>query len=91
VLSASGFYMSASTKNRASDKTPRPNTLPWAGAKIGVTLPTIYALIRAKKLRSFKIRRAHRVDDQALRDCINLLEEEHAATLSARVATNNLT
>jgi excisionase family DNA binding protein len=46
--------------------------------KIGCSLPTLYDLIQAGKLRSYHIGRAHRVSEQAVADCIALLERESA-------------
>jgi excisionase family DNA binding protein len=47
-----------------------------AAAKIGCSLPKVYELIAAGKLRSYHIGRAHRVSEQAIADCIALLEQE---------------
>jgi excisionase family DNA binding protein len=59
-------------------KTYRPNSLTYAARKIGCSLPTLYDLIAAGKLRSYHIGRAHRVSEQAIFDCIALLERESA-------------
>jgi len=56
----------------------RPGSLAYAAAKIGCSLPTLYQLIAAGKLRSYHIGRAHRVSEQAILDCISLLERENA-------------
>lgn len=62
---------------------PRPGSLKYAAAKIGCSLPMLYELIAAGKLRSYHIGRAHRVSDQAIADCITLLERESAHLASA--------
>jgi len=59
-------------------RTLRPGSLAYAAAKIGCSLPTLYQLIAAGKLRSYHIGRAHRVSEQAILDCISLLERENA-------------
>src|SRR5215470_9278535 len=56
---------------------PKPGSLKAAAAKIGCSLPTLYDLIQTGKLRSYHIGRAHRVSDQAIADCIALLEREN--------------
>jgi excisionase family DNA binding protein len=56
---------------------PKPGSLKHAAAKIGCSVPTLYELIDAGKLRSYHIGRAHRVSDQAIADCIALLEREN--------------
>jgi excisionase family DNA binding protein len=55
---------------------PKQGSLKHAAAKIGCSLPTLYELMAAGKLRSYHIGRAHRVSDQAISDCIALLEHE---------------
>jgi excisionase family DNA binding protein len=57
---------------------PKPGSLKYAAAQIGCSLPTLYELIAAGKLRSYHIGRAHRVGEQAIADCIALLEQESA-------------
>jgi excisionase family DNA binding protein len=54
----------------------KPGSLKYAAAKIGCSLPKVYELITAGKLRSYHIGRAHRVSEQAIADCIALLEQE---------------
>jgi len=54
----------------------KPGSLKYAAAKIGCSLPKVYELIAAGKLRSYHIGRAHRVSEQAIADCIALLEQE---------------
>jgi excisionase family DNA binding protein len=58
---------------------PKPGTLKHAAAIIGVSLPTLYELIRADKLRTYKVGRAHRVTDEAIAECITRLEAEKRA------------
>ena len=57
-------------------ETVKSGSLKYAAAKLGVSLPTGYHLIEAGKLRSYHICRAHRVSDQAIADCVSLLERE---------------
>jgi excisionase family DNA binding protein len=57
---------------------PKQGSLKYAAAKIGCSLPTLYELMSAGKLRSYHIGRAHRVSDQAISDCIALLECEES-------------
>jgi excisionase family DNA binding protein len=59
------------------ETTPKPGSLKHAAARIGCSLPTLYDLIEARKLRSYHIGRAHRVSEQAIADCIVLLEREN--------------
>jgi putative transposase len=63
---------------------PRLGSLKYAATKIGCSLPTLYDLIEAGKLRSYHIGRAHRVSEQAVADCIALLERESAQERAAR-------
>jgi excisionase family DNA binding protein len=55
---------------------PKPGSLKFAANKIGCSVPTLYDLIDEGKLRSYHIGRAHRVSEQAIADCIALLERE---------------
>lgn len=57
----------------------RPNSIPGAARELGLSVPTVYRLIADGRLRSYRVGRAHRVADQAVRDCIALLEREAAA------------
>ena len=41
-----------------------------------VSRPTVYALIRQRKLRSFKVGRCRRVTFKALQDCISAEERQ---------------
>lgn len=61
---------------------PKPGSLKYAASKLGCSLPTLYELISGGKLRSYHIGRAHRVGEQAIADCIALLEQESAARAS---------
>ena len=54
----------------------KPGSLKYAAAKLGVSLPMVYRLIEAGKLRSYHIGRAHRVSPESIADCIALLERE---------------
>ena len=58
--------------------TAKVGSLKYAAMKIGCSLPTLYDLIQEGKLRSYHIGRAHRVSEQAVADCIALLERESA-------------
>jgi len=58
-------------------------SLEYAAMKIGCSLPTLYYLIQGGKLRSYHIGRAHRVSEQAVADCIALLERESAQERAA--------
>lgn len=64
-------------------ETAKPGSLKHAAARIGCSLPTLYGLIAAGKLRSYRIGRAHRVSEQAILDCISLLERESAQGCAA--------
>jgi len=58
-------------------KSIKPFSVDYACAKLGCSLPRVYALIRAGKLRSYKIgSKGRRVSDQAILDCVALLESE---------------
>ncbi len=61
--------------------TPKVGSLKYAAMKIGCSLPTLYELIHGGKLRSYHIGRAHRVSEQAVADCIALLECESVQNL----------
>jgi excisionase family DNA binding protein len=61
----------------------KPGSLKNAANKIGCSLPTLYELISSGKLRSYHIGRAHRVSEQAINDCIALLESESAPAKAA--------
>jgi excisionase family DNA binding protein len=62
---------------------PKPGSLKHAAARIGCSVPMLYELIDAGKLRSYHIGRAHRVSDQAISDCIALLERESSQERAA--------
>ena len=57
----------------------KPCSLRNAAARIGCSLPTLYALIGAGRLRTYHVGRGHRVSEQAITDCIATLETETAA------------
>jgi len=59
-------------------KEPKPGSLKFAAMRIGVSLPMVYRLIKAGKLRSYKVGRAHRVRPEAIDACLALLERESA-------------
>jgi len=54
----------------------KPGSMPYAAAKLGVSLPIVYKLIKEGRLRSYRIGRAHRCSDDAIADCIRSLEAE---------------
>lgn len=54
----------------------RPGTMAYAASKLGVSLPTVYRLVRDGRLRTYRIGRAQRCTDEAIRDCIARLEAE---------------
>jgi excisionase family DNA binding protein len=54
----------------------KPGSLKRAAERIGVSLPTLYELIAAGKLRTYHVGRAHRVTDEAVAECIAALEAE---------------
>ena len=56
----------------------QPPSLRYAARTIGVSMPTLYRIISEGKLRSYHIGRAHRVSEDAIRDCIAALENESA-------------
>ena len=62
---------------------PKAGSLKHAAARLGCSVPMVYELIRLGKLRDYHIGRAHRVSDDALTDCIRLLETETAQSRSA--------
>jgi len=62
----------------AGTVTAKVGSLKYAALKISCSLPTLYDLIQGGKLRSYHIGRAHRVSEQAVADCIALLEQESA-------------
>jgi excisionase family DNA binding protein len=61
----------------------RPGSIPYASAKLGVSLPTTYKLIKQGYLRTYRIGRAHRCTDEAIADCIRTLEGECTAAAAA--------
>ena len=77
----------------------KPGSLKYAAAKLGVSLPMVYRLIEAGKVRSYHIGRAYRVSPESIADCIALLERESqgargrkdlsASTLSGTSSAND--
>jgi excisionase family DNA binding protein len=61
--------------------TAKVGSLKYAATKLACGVPKLYDLIDAGKLRSYHIGRAHRVSEQAIADCIALLERESAQHL----------
>lgn len=57
---------------------PAPGSLQHAAYRIGITVPTLYKLIYAGKLRTYYVGRRRLVSDQAIEDCVQLLEAETA-------------
>ena len=57
----------------------RPDSIQHAAAKLGVSIPTVYQLIKARKLRVYRIGRAIRVTDEAIAECICELEADTRA------------
>lgn len=57
-------------------ETAKPGSVPYAGERLGISIPTVYRLMREGRLRAFKIGRATRISDQAISDCIATLERE---------------
>ena len=53
---------------------PRPGSLKYAAAELGVSLPTLYKLIHEGKLRTYHVGRAHRVSVEAVAECRTALE-----------------
>jgi excisionase family DNA binding protein len=56
--------------------TPKPGSTAHAARRIGVSIPTVYRLIHEGHLRAFKIGRATRISDEAIADCIKVLERD---------------
>lgn len=65
-------------KTIQTNATAKPGTLAYAAEKIGISVPSLYDLIRAGKLATFHVGRAHRVTDAAIQTCIARLESEEA-------------
>ena len=57
----------------------RPGSMSWAAAKLGVSLPITYRLVREGRLRTYQIGRARRCTDEAVSECIKTLEAETRA------------
>ncbi len=62
--------------SRQNIRAPRAGSLRAAAALIGVSLPTLYVLINRGVLRTYHVGRAHRVSENAVRECIALLESK---------------
>lgn len=60
-------------------KPARRNTIRYAAEKLGYSVPTKRALIATGKLRVYGQGHATRVSDQAIGDCVALLEQEASA------------
>jgi excisionase family DNA binding protein len=72
---------------KKEDTALKPGSLKYAAAKLGCSLPTLYELMATGTLRSYHIGRAHRVSDQAISDCIALLEREESEHCISRLPT----
>jgi len=72
----SKFSSRAMQRSRERVVIAKPGSLKSAATKISCSVPKLYDLIEAGKLRSYHIGRAHRVSEQAIADCIALLEGE---------------
>lgn len=57
---------------------PKPFSVAYGCARMGISVPTFYDLVNSGKLRTHKIGRARRVTDAAIDECIALLESETA-------------
>ena len=60
--------------------------MPYAAAKLGISLPSTYRLAREGRLRTYQIGRARRCTDEAISDCIRTLEAETRAKGSSLLA-----
>jgi excisionase family DNA binding protein len=54
----------------------KPQSVEYACDKIGISRATLYDLINSGKLRTYKVGRARRVSDEAITDCVKVLEAE---------------
>jgi excisionase family DNA binding protein len=70
-------------------KAAAPASLRAAAVRIGVSLPTLYKLIGRGKLRTYHVGRAHRVSEEAVRDCIVLLEQESRGSPVAKTSSTD--
>jgi excisionase family DNA binding protein len=57
---------------------PKPFSVAYGCARLGISVPIFYDLVKSGKLRTYKVGRARRVSDEAISDCIKLLEAETA-------------
>ena len=62
----------------SDSRTYRQRGCHYMGDRIWPTMPTLYRLISEGKLRSYHVGRAHRVSEDAVRDCVAALEQETA-------------
>jgi hypothetical protein len=66
-------------------KAPRPGTIRWAADRLHYSVPVTRGLIAAGKLRAYGSGHKTRISDQAIADCIALLERETAAQRLGRL------
>ena len=57
-------------------KPPRRLTIKWAAEQLGYSVPFTRQLIADGKLRAYGAGHATRISEQAIRDCVALLEKE---------------
>jgi excisionase family DNA binding protein len=68
-----------------SPKRPmRRGTIRWACDQLGYSHPIVRGLIRSGKLRTYGTGHSTRISDQAIADCIALLEQETAVARGQR-------
>lgn len=60
-------------------KPSRPGTIRWAAERLNYCVPTTRGLIAAGKLRTYGTGHKTRITEQAIADCIALLERETVA------------
>lgn len=70
-------------KRKQIPKPVRPHTVEWAAEQLGVSVPIVYRLISAQKLRSYKVGKCRRISAAAVAECIRALEAETAAQVAA--------
>lgn len=66
-----------------NETTTKPNSVGRAAARLGLSRPSIYRLIAEGKLRSYCVGRGRRITDEAVDECIELLERETASRRAA--------
>jgi excisionase family DNA binding protein len=76
-------------KSMLNKPEPKPGSLKYAAARLGCSIPTVYQLIAEGRLRSYHFGRAHRVAEDAIRDCIELLEREERRARQVTSPTTN--